>query len=285
MFISILCFLTSFVISNSVYALTTVRTLPISSTANYEWYKQNMTNSGEAEIVNLTGKGGNLENNAPLPIGAVKLTTKNDNNDRANVGMNTNFEFNDNFIKDFNISYSFYKEADSHSDYDEYAAPALKLQIYDEDYVGDNYGSLIWEPYWQGKSGPVKPTTGEWSITGEIKQNTGWGKDSYGGWWTSGIYKTDNGAGGPPIRSLNEWYDMWSSEKINPKVVSIQLGIGSYNKLQNDYFDNVAMYLSDGSTTLDETYNFEPVPEPTTMLLFATGLLGLVGLGRKKYFN
>jgi hypothetical protein len=29
----------------------------------------------------------------------------------------------------------------------------------------------------------------------------------------------------------------------------------------------------------------EPVPEPTTMLLFGTGLLGLIGFGRKKFFK
>ena len=33
------------------------------------------------------------------------------------------------------------------------------------------------------------------------------------------------------------------------------------------------------------TETHAPVPEPTTWLLFGTGLLGLAGLGRKKFFK
>lgn len=49
------------------------------------------TAGGTAEIVNLTGTGGNLESNAPDNNDAAKITTADDNASRAEVGTGANF--------------------------------------------------------------------------------------------------------------------------------------------------------------------------------------------------
>ena len=50
-------------------------------------------------------------------------------------------------------------------------------------------------------------------------------------------------------------------------------------------FGDGILELSSSTFTLDYDNGAAPVPEPTTMLLFGTGLLGLVGIGRKKFFR
>ena len=64
---------------------------------------------------------------------------------------------------------------------------------------------------------------------------------------------------------------------------AVYCGLAIYEELPGDTWGG-DIILGDSTFTLDYT-NAEPVPEPATMLLLGSGLIGLAGLGRKKFFK
>jgi len=51
------------------------------------WYESDVRPGGTASVTDLTGTGGNLEANQPLPIGAAKLTTDLTNASKTEVAV------------------------------------------------------------------------------------------------------------------------------------------------------------------------------------------------------
>jgi hypothetical protein len=238
------------------------------------WYSA-VTSGGTAAIVNLAGVGGNLENNQPLPTHAAQLTTSFSDPASANIATYQNFGSAGYALSNASMAYSYFNQAQAGQNV--FAAPSLKLTVFALGGTGDNFGQLIYEPYWN--NGVQAVTRGDW-ITENITANTGSGGDNSGGWWWSGGFNIPSGAGGPPLRSLAEWAAAFAAadptDFANAHIIGIGIGVGTFNQGQIGYVDNVQYRLPD---VMDVTYNFEvvnEVPEPASLALWS--IVGTAGL-------
>lgn len=243
-----------------------------------QWYFTDVRNGGTASIVNLTGLGGNLENNQPLPVSAAQLTTGFSNGDKAEVGTLGDFGSAATVLQNLQMSYSYYKQTVAGGN--AFAAPSLKLTVFAPGGTGDNFGQLIFEPSWNLGAGSQPVPADSWQAV-NIAANTGSGDDTTGGWWWSGGFEVPSGAGGPPIKSAAEWAALFNTSDpndfANARIVGISVGVGTFNPGQVGYFDAVHFAVPGGR---DVTYDFElqqEVPEPGTLAAWALLGLGTAG--------
>ena len=226
-----------------------------------------------ASIVNYDGAG------------AARLTTGLNNNDQADILISGSFGNFGGLLTDPDLSfeYKFQKAPDAAGSpaAAAFAAPALGLVLYDEDFVGDGYLTIKYEHYWN--IGNAAVPTDSW-ITANLDY-------TQGAMWSSGGLGLANSFGGPPLFNLQNILDGTASSTaalsddlavdfsalLDAELIGIQLSVGSYNQGQEGYVDYLSMTTGAGTTT----YDFQVVPIPAAAWLFGSALVGLGWMRRK----
>jgi len=101
--------------------------------------------------------------------------------------------------------------------------------------------------------------------------------NSAGQWVENDVY-SDYLGGGIPIP--NAYYVTNNTNEVQYSGI-FHRDLSSYG--EQTWFISYDFYIG-GSDTVDSNSN-NPVPEPATMLLLGSGLIGLAGYGRKKFFK
>lgn len=232
------------------------------------WYAETRP-SGTAQIVSLTGMGGALETGSDGD-GVVRLVTTasatGGNNDKTAVTTYGNFGLALTGLNSLTASYDYFRTSSSENPA---AAPAFRLQLFSPLGTGDNFGTLVYEPYWNMSGNPTSDTWNTVSIT-----------PTSGLFWWNGGFEQPNSAGGPPLRTLSEWASLFAASDTldfaTASIISYSTGLGSYNPGQTQYVDHISVNIPG---VVNDVANFV-VPEPVTMGAVA-GLI-IVSLRRRR---
>ena len=134
-----------------------------------------------------------------------------------------------------------------------------------------NLGYLVFERVYNGFSGAAPVNS--WQSDDIVSNN-------YKLWATASL-----GFGDPNVninnvlKTIPEWLNAASNANATLLVISVNAGIGSgWSGTFTGAVDNITFGFNGTYTT----YNFEVVPEPASMAALGSGLIGLLGLRRRK---
>jgi hypothetical protein len=167
------------------------------------------------------------------------------------------------------LSYEWYR--DSSSTAPSHLHPVLRLGILRVN--SDNHICLGYLTFERIYNGFGAAPTNSWQSDDIIGSN-------YKLWATASL-----GFGDPNVninnvlKTIPEWLNAASNANATLFVISVNAGIGSgWNGTFKGAVDNITFGFNNTYTT----YNFEVVPEPASMLALGSGLIGLLGLRRRK---
>jgi len=168
------------------------------------------------------------------------------------------------------LSYEWYRASSSTAP--NHLHPVLRLGILRVNSNNSiNLGYLVFERVYNGFSGAAP--TNSWQSDDIVSNN-------YGLWATASL-----GFGDPNLnfyqvfKTIPDWLNAANAVGATLFVISVNAGIGSgWNGTFTGAVDNITFGFNGAYTT----YNFEVVPEPASMLALGSGLIGLLGLRRRK---
>ena len=195
--------------------ITTIQNTPtIGAWSNYY--------SDKLEIVNVTGQGGDLETNAPVGKGVLKMQTTATSDSRSEV-VNLGFHGTvGSFISDGALSYNYYQQSGGPSSS---ISPAFKFEVLDfTPLTGSGYSTFVFEPFYNGGIGAFDI----WhSVTLDLSTAL---------FWNTGIYDFDDRG----IRmTLAAWDLFFSGSLADALMTSVSFGIGSGTPGQTSYIDGL----------------------------------------------
>jgi|ERR1039458_2800077 hypothetical protein len=159
------------------------------------------------------------------------------------------------------FSYNWYRASGGTAD--AFLAPCLRLYVASPDHTQSGY--LVFEPVYN--DGNIAVPVNTWETDNIVTEN-----DTL---WSSGSTLPNEGVNYGSAVTLQGWQSAYS----NLIVYGISAGVGSG---WDGTFQGAVQDITVGFGETSTTYNFEVVPEPSTVLLVGAGLMGMLMVVRRR---